>query len=178
MSSSGDGLSLGQNPGNNNIKSTLAANNHSTSEWKLVKDKNKPKFSTSNMPNTFISLNLPNLLHIILTIIQIKKITYWLYLLDNDYFSLQCGPINKAMVANIKAPPFNNFTDNYNLDKNTSKPEIVISNNFSSRPQQALPADTCTKNNIDQYLKKIASKFKGLPIIIIELIDLGFSIDL
>lgn len=44
----------------------------------------------------------------------------------NNSPSLQCEPTNREIVININELSSNNFTDNYNLDKNTSKPRTVI----------------------------------------------------
>lgn len=94
------------------------------------------------MPNTSNYMNSSNLEHIIdnyLTInINLLAFSYF-----NNSSSLQYDPTTREIVKNINEPSFNNFTNNYNLYKNISKPRTVITGITCGLPR---------KHNINQYM--------------------------
>lgn len=168
LPSSGDGRFLGQKPGSNKIKSALASNNHSDSNWDIVDSKKKSRKSNNINNNTNKSAMSPNLQHIIdnhptLNINDSiftydKASTSNPITLDNDTLMSDSLVNNSIGLDNV-------------IPHVISQPGSVIPNSKPTSHQINSPVNTFTNRTLDQHLKHFDDHFEGSPIIIIELTD-------
>ncbi|KAL4119464.1 hypothetical protein QTP88_012271 [Uroleucon formosanum] len=167
LPSSGDGCFLGQKPGTNKIKTSLASSIHSDSKWDIVDSK---KSSKSNINNNKVNKSAlsPNLQHII---DNHPTLNFNDSVFTYDKASTS-NPITPDSDTLMSDPPDNNTIgiDNV-IPHEISQPVSVIPNTKSISHQIDAPDNTFSNRTSDQHLKHFEDHFEGSPIIIIESTD-------